>query len=59
MEKKEIEAKVQECINRLEEEFREPLVLRDIMGHTYEEIEGLLKLPDGTVKCRLFGLGRP
>lgn len=54
MEKREIEAKVQECINRLEADFREPLVLRDIMGHTYEEIEGLLKLPDGTVKSRLF-----
>jgi RNA polymerase sigma-70 factor (ECF subfamily) len=54
MEKKEIEKKVQECIDRLDEEFREPLVLRDILGHSYEEIEGLLKLSEGTVKSRLF-----
>jgi RNA polymerase sigma-70 factor, ECF subfamily len=54
MEKKEIEIRVQECINRLEEEFREPLVLRDILGQAYEEIERLLKLPQGTVKSRLF-----
>jgi RNA polymerase sigma-70 factor, ECF subfamily len=54
MEKREIEARVQECIDRLEPEFREPLVLRDILGHSYEEIERLLKVPGGTVKSRLF-----
>jgi RNA polymerase sigma-70 factor, ECF subfamily len=54
MEKREIEAQVQECIDRLDQEFREPLVLRDILGYAYEEIERLLKVPGGTVKSRLF-----
>jgi RNA polymerase sigma-70 factor, ECF subfamily len=54
MEKREIERKVQECIRRLEEEFREPLVLRDILGHSYEEVSALLRVPEGTVKSRLF-----
>jgi RNA polymerase sigma-70 factor, ECF subfamily len=54
MEKKEIEAQVQECIDRLDQEFREPLVLRDILGYAYEEIERLLQVPGGTVKSRLF-----
>ncbi len=54
MEKKEIENKVQECIDRLEEEFREPLVLRDILGHSYEEVSALLRVPEGTIKSRLF-----
>jgi RNA polymerase sigma-70 factor (ECF subfamily) len=54
MEKKEIENRVQECIDRLEEEFREPLVLRDILGHSYEEVSTLLRVPEGTVKSRLF-----
>lgn len=54
LEKKEIEARVQECIDRLDQEFREPLVLRDILGHSYEEIGRLLKVPGGTVKSRLF-----
>lgn len=54
LERKEIEARVQECIEGLETDFREPLVLRDIMGYAYEEIVSLLRIPDGTVKSRLF-----
>ncbi|MBI5584761.1 MAG: RNA polymerase sigma factor [Deltaproteobacteria bacterium] len=54
MEKKEIENKIQECIGRLDYEFREPLVLRDILGHSYGEVSALLRVPEGTVKSRLF-----
>jgi RNA polymerase sigma-70 factor (ECF subfamily) len=54
IEKREMEAKVQECIGFLDGEQREVLVLRDIQGFSYEEIGGLLKLPEGTVKSRLF-----
>ena len=54
LEKKEIAARVQECIGALEPEYREVLVLRDIQGFSYDEIGELLKLPDGTVKSRLF-----
>jgi RNA polymerase sigma-70 factor, ECF subfamily len=53
-EKKEVERKVQECIESLEVEYREVLVLRDIQGFSYEEIGDMLKLPEGTVKSRLF-----
>jgi RNA polymerase sigma-70 factor, ECF subfamily len=54
LERKETQMKVQECINSLEEEYREVLVLRDIQGFSYEEIRDILKIPDGTVKSRLF-----
>ncbi len=54
LEKKEIEARVQHCIGTLDPEFREVLVLRDIQGFSYEEIGGMLNLPEGTVKSRLF-----
>ena len=54
LEKRELEAKVQECIGFLDGEQREVLVLRDIQGFSYEEIGDLLKLPEGTVKSRLF-----
>ncbi len=54
MEKKEVDARVQGCINGLDSEHREVLVLRDIQGFSYEEIRDILKIPDGTVKSRLF-----
>ena len=54
LEKRELEAKVQECIGFLDGEAREVVVLRDIQGFSYEEIGVMLKLPEGTVKSRLF-----
>jgi len=54
MEKKEVDARVQGCINGLDFEYREVLVLRDIQGFSYEEIRDILKVPEGTVKSRLF-----
>jgi RNA polymerase sigma-70 factor (ECF subfamily) len=45
---------VQECLNRLEQDFREVLVLRDIQGFAYTEIAAMLSLAEGTVKSRLF-----
>lgn len=54
VEQKEIKEKVQECINALDEEHREVVVLRDIQGFSYDEIAEMLKVPDGTVKSRLF-----
>jgi RNA polymerase sigma-70 factor (ECF subfamily) len=54
LEQKEIQAKVQECIKALDNEYREVLVLRDIEGFSYDEIHDILNIPDGTVKSRLF-----
>jgi RNA polymerase sigma-70 factor (ECF subfamily) len=54
IERREREAKVRECIGSLDGEQREVLVLRDIQGFSYEEIGAMLKLPEGTVKSRLF-----
>lgn len=54
IEKQELEAKIQEGISSLEGPQREVLVLRDIQGFSYEEIGQTLKLPQGTVRSRLF-----
>lgn len=54
LERNEVRVKVQECINSLDDEHREVLVLRDIQGFSYDEICDILGLPDGTVKSRLF-----
>jgi RNA polymerase sigma-70 factor, ECF subfamily len=53
LEKKDIQQKVQGCINSLDNEFKEVLVLRDIQGFSYDEISDMLKMPEGTVKSRL------
>lgn len=54
LEKRDVQQKVQGCINSLDDEFREVLILRDIQGFSYGEISDLLKAPEGTVKSRLF-----
>ena len=54
MEQAERQAVVWRCIKALEEEFRAIVVLRDIQGYSYAEIGSVLRIPDGTVKSRLF-----
>lgn len=53
LERQEIRRAVQESINSLDEEFRMVVILRDIQGHSYEEIAMILDLSLGTVKSRL------
>ncbi len=54
LEAKDVQHKVQLCINALDAEFKEVIVLRDIQGFSYEEISAMLKKPVGTIKSRLF-----
>ncbi len=54
LEQEEVRKKVQDCIGRLDSEFREVIVMRDIQGFSYDEVSNVLKIPAGTVKSRLF-----
>ncbi|HTZ18226.1 MAG TPA: sigma-70 family RNA polymerase sigma factor [Dissulfurispiraceae bacterium] len=54
MEKRDIQRGVQECIGKLDMDFRAVVVLRDIQGYAYNEIGEMLKVAEGTVKSRLF-----
>lgn len=54
LEKAAIQHKVQECIDSLDNEFKEVLILRDIQDFSYDEIGDMLRIPEGTVKSRLF-----
>lgn len=54
LEREEVRKKVQDCINKLEPECREAIVLRDIQGFPYDEMAGILNIAEGTVKSRLF-----
>lgn len=49
----EMEQNVRRCINSLDNEFKEILVLRDMQGFSYDEIGSMLEIPEGTVKSRL------
>jgi RNA polymerase sigma-70 factor (ECF subfamily) len=54
IEQRETKEVVQGCINSLDDEFKEVIVLRDIQGFSYEELSDMLKIKPGTVKSRLF-----
>jgi RNA polymerase sigma-70 factor (ECF subfamily) len=53
LERRELELRVQGCINALDAEFKEVVVLRDIQGFSYDEISDMLEIAGGTVKSRL------
>jgi RNA polymerase sigma-70 factor (ECF subfamily) len=44
---------VQAALEKLDEDFRTVIVLREIDGHDYETIASMLDLPLGTVRSRL------
>jgi RNA polymerase sigma-70 factor (ECF subfamily) len=52
-EKKMIQQLIQRGLQKLKEDQRELLVLRDLQGFSYEEMGELLGLPEGTIKSKL------
>lgn len=53
LERRNLRAVMERCIERLPPNYRTILVLRDVEGLSYEEIGEILKLPQGTVKSRM------
>ncbi len=47
------EALLQGCIRELEPDFRDVLILRDVEALSYEDIQAITGLAEGTVKSRL------
>ena len=54
LEQRELEGKIYEALDRLDDKKRLVLVLHDMEDKTLEEIAKILKKPVGTVKSRLF-----
>jgi RNA polymerase sigma-70 factor, ECF subfamily len=54
VERAEEHEKVLAALAGLDEEFRAVVVLRDVEGMDYEQIAGVLNVPVGTVRSRLF-----
>lgn len=52
-ERRNLRALMERCIQELPPKYRTIIVLRDVEGLSYEEIAGILKLPEGTVKSRM------
>ncbi len=53
LERKELQDVIQTAIAELPEQYREPLVLRDLQGLSYDEISETLELRSGTTKSRI------
>lgn len=53
LEARELEELVRAEIGRIDEEYREVLVLRELQDVAYEDIAQMLRVPVGTVKSRL------
>lgn len=52
--RQELQEALQEAIDRLPEEFRLAIVLREIQGLSYDEIAAALRCSAGTVRSRIF-----
>lgn len=50
----ELSGRIREALDELPEYHREAVVLREVDGHSYEEIAELMNCPKGTVMSRLF-----
>ncbi|HUY35883.1 MAG TPA: sigma-70 family RNA polymerase sigma factor [Pirellulales bacterium] len=53
LEQQELAAQVRAALAKLSEEHRAVIVLREMDGHDYDAIAGILDLPVGTVRSRL------
>ena len=53
LEGEETKKKVQQALDLLEEGDRQIILLKDLQGHSYDEIAGIMQIPKGTVRSRL------
>ena len=49
----EVREEIHQAIGALKEEYKAVVILKDIMGYSYEEIGQILQIPIGTVRSRL------
>ena len=52
-EKLELKEAIEDALNKLSEDSKTVVVLKDLMGYSYEEIGDILQIPIGTVRSRL------
>ncbi len=52
-EKNEVKERVQSAIDQLSEDYKSVIVLRELMGYSYDEMSTILDVPIGTIRSRL------
>jgi len=52
-EKVELKANIESALNQLSDDGKSVVVLKDILGYSYDEIGEILQIPIGTVRSRL------
>lgn len=52
-EKIELKERIERALNKLSGDGKEIIILRDIMGYSYDEIGDILEIPIGTVRSRI------
>jgi len=50
----ELGSELQRALGELDETYRVPVILYDVLGQSYTEIAEVLGVPEGTVKSRIF-----
>jgi RNA polymerase sigma-70 factor (ECF subfamily) len=50
----ELGSELQRALGELDETYRVPVILYDVLGRSYAEIAEVLGVPEGTVKSRIF-----
>jgi RNA polymerase sigma-70 factor (ECF subfamily) len=53
LESRETQKKVQQALDLLEDGDRQIILLKDLQGHSYDEIAEIMRIPKGTVRSRL------
>lgn len=48
-----LDENVQDCIEKLQDKYKEALILRDIQGMSYKQISKVVGVPVGTIKSRV------
>jgi RNA polymerase sigma-70 factor (ECF subfamily) len=51
---RELSGALQDALSRLDESYRTPVLLYDVLGRSYAEIAEVLGVAEGTVKSRIF-----
>jgi len=49
----ELSGQVQAALRKISPDLREAVILRDLQGLEYQEIQQVLQVPEGTVKSRI------